>query len=58
MILALGAIAWLLYESAGGGEADGVIPQSYQQSLDKASGVQDMVDSAALQRARELEQRE
>ncbi len=44
MILALGAIGWLLYSAAGGEDAETVIPESYQQSLDKARGVQDLVD--------------
>ena len=50
MILALGAIGWLLYSNAGGDEADSVIPESYQQSLEKAQGLESMVQDAAEQR--------
>ncbi len=44
MILALGAIGWLLYNAAGGEDAQSVIPESYQESLEKAQGVQDIVN--------------
>ncbi|MFN2168674.1 MAG: hypothetical protein ACK2U9_20770 [Anaerolineae bacterium] len=47
MLLALGAIAWLLYTAAGGEDAETVIPESYQQSMDKARGVEDMVNEQA-----------
>ena len=50
MILALGAIGWVLYNASGGGEADSIIPESYQQSLDKAQGVESMVNDAAAKR--------
>ncbi len=46
MILALGAIGWLLYTAAGGEDAETAIPQGYQQSLEKAQGVQDIVNAA------------
>ena len=50
MILALGAIGWVLYNASGGSEADSIIPESYQQSLDKAQGVESMVNDAASKR--------
>lgn len=55
MILALGAIGWILYTASGGGEAESIIPESYQQSLDKAKGVQGMVNDSAEQRLQSLE---
>lgn len=55
MILALGAIGWILYTASGGGEAESIIPESYQQSLDKAKGVQGMVNDSTEQRLRSLE---
>ena len=36
MLLALSAIGWVLYNASGSGESDTIIPESYQQSLDKA----------------------
>jgi hypothetical protein len=55
MILALGAIGWVLYNASGGGEAESIIPESYQQSLDKAHGVESMVKDSAEQRLQALE---
>ncbi len=55
MILALGAIGWVLYNASGGGEAESIIPESYQQSLDKAQGVQSIVNDSAEQRLKSLE---
>lgn len=55
MILALGAIGWMLYNAAGGGEAESIIPESYQQSLDKANSVESMVKDAAENRLDSLE---
>jgi len=55
MILALGAIGWILYNASGGGEAESIIPESYQQSLDKAKGVESMVQDSAEQRLQSLD---
>ena len=55
MLLALGAIGWVLYNASGNGESDTIIPESYQQSLDKAQGVEEMVKDAAEQRLDSLE---
>ena len=43
MLLALGAIGWVLYTGSGGGKNDGVIPEGYQQSMDKAEDVEDTI---------------
>ncbi len=56
MILALGAMGWVLYNASGGGEAETIIPESYQQSLEKAQGVEGMVKDAAEQRLDSLEE--
>ena len=55
MLLALGAMGWVLYNASGSGESDTIIPESYQQSLDKAQGVEEMVKDAAEQRLNSLE---
>ena len=55
MILALGAIGWILYNAAGGDKAESIIPESYQQSLDKAKGVESMVKDSAEQRLQALD---
>jgi hypothetical protein len=55
MLLALGAMGCVLYNASGSGESDTIIPESYQQSLDKAQGVEEMVKDAAEQRLDSLE---
>lgn len=58
MILALAAIGWLLYQASGGGRSEGVIPEGYQQSMEKARGVEQTVQDAARRQLEELDQRE
>lgn len=58
MILALGAIGWLLYQAAGGDDPEGAIPAGYQQSMEKARGVEQTVQDAARTQLEELDQRE
>ncbi len=57
IILALGAIGWVLYQDSGGREGEGAIPEGYQQSMDKAQNVEQTVQDAAQQRLQELDQR-
>ena len=40
MILSLGAVMWVLYQSAGGGDAETVIPEGQQAALDKAKNLE------------------
>jgi len=47
MVLALGAITWMLYQAAGGGEAETAIPAEYQKSIDKAKDVEQALKDAA-----------
>ena len=56
MILALAAIGWVLYQASGGKQGDGAIPQGYQQSLEKAEGVEQTVQDAAQQRLHGMEE--
>lgn len=55
LILALGAIGWVLYTASGGKDADSAIPQGYQQSMDKASGVEEAIKDSAQQRLKSLD---
>ena len=55
MILALGAIGWLLYQASGGDRSDGAIPAGYQQSLEKARGVEQTVKEAAQLRPQDAD---
>ena len=56
LILSLGAIMWVLYQAAGGDKADGIVPQEYQQSMEKAEGVEKTVQDAAQRRLQELDE--
>ncbi len=55
MILALGAIGWVLYQASGGKDGDGAIPESYQQSMQKAESTEQKVKDAAQLRLQELD---
>ena len=55
MILALGAIGWVLYQASGGRDGDGAIPESYQQSIHKAESTEQKVKDAAQLRLQELD---
>ncbi len=55
LILALGAICWVLYQAAGGGKAESVIPVEQQRSLDKAKGVEQAMQDAAKKSMEEAE---
>jgi hypothetical protein len=47
MILALGAIGWVMYNASGGKDATSAIPTGYQESMDKARGVEQTVKEAS-----------
>jgi preprotein translocase subunit SecG len=57
LILALGVIGWVLYQAAGGGKAETAIPESYQQSLGKAKGVEQAMQDAAKKSMQEAEEK-
>ena len=56
MILALGAIMWVLFQASGGDKADGIIPEEYQKSMEKAEGVEKTIQDAAQLRLQELDE--
>ncbi|RLA45945.1 MAG: hypothetical protein DRQ97_08730 [Gammaproteobacteria bacterium] len=50
LVLSLGAIMWVLYQSAGGGDAETIVPQEHIKSMEKAENVeQSLQDAAQLQ---------
>ena len=57
LILTLGAIGWVLYQASGGKDGDGAVPESYQQSMEKAEAVEQTMQDAAQQRLQDLDQR-
>ncbi len=56
MLLALGAIGWVLYTASGKGKNDTIVPEPYQQSMEKAGGVEQIVNDAAEQRLKDIDQ--
>jgi preprotein translocase subunit SecG len=56
LVLALGVIGWVMLQTAGGGDAETVIPESYQKSLLKAEGVEEMLQKKAAQAMQKAEQ--
>ena len=55
LILSLGAIVWVLYQSAGGGDAETAIPEPYQKSLETAKGVELGMQEALEKKMEEAE---
>ena len=55
MLLALAAIGWVLYTASGRGKNDSIVPEPYQQSIEKAEGVEQMVNDAARQRVEDAD---
>ena len=55
LILALGAIGWTLYQMAGGGEAETVIPAEYQKSIDTAKELEQSMKDASQKSLEEAE---
>ena len=56
MLLALAAIGWVLYTASGGGKNETIVPEGYQQSMEKAEGVEQMVQDAADKRLEGLDE--
>ena len=55
LILALGAVCWVLYQAAGGGKAETVIPAELQKSVKTAKGVEQTMQDAAKKSMEEAE---
>ena len=56
MILALGAIGWVLYQASGGKDSESAIPESYQQSMQKAEDVEKTVQDAVQHQMQEIDE--
>jgi preprotein translocase subunit SecG len=57
IVLVLGIIGWVLYQAAGGGEAETAIPAEYQKSLDKAKDMEKAMQEATNKSMQEAEDR-
>ena len=56
MLLALAAIGWVLYSASGGGKNDTIIPEGHQQALEKAEGVEQLMQDTAEKRLDDIDQ--
>lgn len=56
LVLSLALIMWVLFKSSGGDNSEGVIPEGYKQSMEKAEGVEQSLQDATQLRMQELEQ--
>ena len=55
ILIALGAIGWFLYQGSGGNDSEGAIPEAYNQSIEKAEGVEKTVQDAAAARLQQVD---
>ncbi len=58
MILALAAIGWVIMRGNSGGEDGGAIPQGYQQSMEKAQGLEQSVLDSTEDRLKALDEQQ
>ena len=56
LVLALGAITWIMYQVSGGDDAETVIPEGHQRALQKAGGLEQSLQDASQKRMQELEE--
>jgi hypothetical protein len=56
LVISLGAIMWVLYQIAGGDDAEGIVSQEHLQSMEKARSVEQTVQDAAQLRMKELDE--
>lgn len=55
LVLALGAIVWVMMQLAGGGDADTMVPEAHQQALDKAGGLEEQLQQDLDQKMTDLQ---
>jgi preprotein translocase subunit SecG len=56
LVLALGAIVWVMLQATGGGDGETVISKSHQEALIKAQGVEQTLQKSMDERMRTLEE--
>jgi len=58
LVLALGAIAWVMMQAAGGGDAETAIPEGHQQALEKAQDLEKSMQQDLNKRMQALQAQE
>lgn len=56
LVLALGAIIWVMLQAGGGSDAETVISAGQQEALQKAGGLEDSLNDAAQRRLEAAEE--
>jgi preprotein translocase subunit SecG len=56
LVLALGAIVWVMLQAAGGGDGETVISKGHQEALIKAQGVEQTLQKSMDERMQTLEE--
>ena len=56
LVVALGAITWVMYQASSQGEAETIIPAGYHQALQKAKSVEQVLLDAAQKKGRNMEE--
>jgi hypothetical protein len=56
LVISLGLIGWVVYQAAGGGKAETVIPVEHRKALDKAQGLEQSLQEATQKSMQELEE--
>ena len=56
LILSLGAIVWVMYQVAGGKDAETMVPEAHQQALEKAQSVEETLQQDVQDKLQELDQ--
>ena len=56
LVLSLGAIFWVIYQLAGGSDAETVVPQAHQESLKKAENLEQTLQQELTDKLQDLEE--
>ena len=56
LVLALGAIVWVMMQLAGGSDAETMVPESPQQALEKAEGLEENLQQDLDKKMQDLQE--
>ena len=56
LVLALGAIVWVMMQLAGGSDAETMVPESHQQALEKAEGLEENLQQDLDKKMQDLQE--
>ncbi len=56
LVLALGAIVWVMMQLAGGSDAETMVPEAHQQALEKAEGLEENLQQDLDKKMQDLQE--